>query len=412
MTLMTGPSISISPRARLRTPRVPEDHHTPRVPWRVVSLSTQVLGDRRDGEEVAADSKTDPISFCDNPTRPANSMLSSSSAECGKKKKSSSSNLPAMPATDDKACSSCSRLESKRTLQGPGSLNVDELPRDLATAARTTRMEVIMGGDWQERHGSAKNKSSLQLTKPHIEVSFPDATRSSSAAAARLFVDAARGDRREWGAWPHFHAPNRVPVQPHGAATGRQDSLDATKMAEAPDTPIICEIRVPRAPPRPVGAPRPIWAVLRNRTLNATRREPSIFRGRSQNELENGVDAQQEEMTQRRQVSWCIFNRRIFGVREVPRRGVVAFPEWVMFSGGVPPSGLSEHSRWEVRIGRNRGHVPRGNNNVEPAGNRRGVQKQEHEELYTGQKLSWRRGLSHRVGRRVVKPAGTSLVPS
>lgn len=315
-------------------------------------MSPTVLGKRRDGKEVAADSNVDPTSVCHNATTTATNMVRSSPG-CVKKKSSSSNFLPAVQVIDDQACSSCSRLESKRTVQGQGSLIVDEIARDLATAARTTRKDV-MAGDLQERQGSAK-KSSLQVvTKPHIEVSFTTATHSSSAAAACLVMDVARGDRREWNAGPHFHAPSRVPVRPPGAARGRQDSLEATKMADAPDTP-ICEIRAPRAPPRPVGVPCPVWAVLRNRTLNATRREPSIFRGRSQNELENGVNAQ--EIAQARQLSWHIFNRRIFGVREVPRRGVVAFPEWVMFSAGVPPSGLSEHSRWQVRLGRNRGNV-------------------------------------------------------
>lgn len=351
---MVNPSISIWSRARPRTSPVPEDS-TPRVPWRVVSLPPRVLGSHRDGKEATTDSEIDTVSSCcDSPTRATNIIGRSGACDI---LNSSSSDFPAIISSvvDDELCSSSDGSSTpKMNLPGSGSSILHEIPRDLATAART-RTEVKMGKHSREWQTSANR--SIQVTQPYIEVSCTSSAMNlSCTAAAPLVVDVACGERREWSPRPHLRATRKMPIQSPGAATGRQGSLEAKENSNnQPCTPTL-EVRTPKAPPRPT-RPRPIWAVLRNRTLNTTRREPSIFRGNIENEVKNGVDAQAVAQT-RQQLSWHIFNRRIFGVREVPRRGVVAFPEWVMFSAGVPPSGLSEQSRWALRLGRDRGNVP------------------------------------------------------
>lgn len=142
--------------------------------------------------------------------------------------------------------------------------------------------------------------------------------------------------------WRHHEALEHQPIESWATHLPVDDLLEprgaASRWSTAP----------PRRPtPQSAHTPRPIWSVLRNRTLKITQEDPSIFRRDShprRAELVSGT---------KKLSRWHIMNRRVFGVREVPRRATTAVthPDWLVFSGGVPPRKINERSRWNLRLG-------------------------------------------------------------
>lgn len=355
MPEMSAPSISAVSSSRagrrpcLKTFALPEDP-TPRIPWRVLSLPVSVVA-RENGQEATPykNSKIEFVSSDDNSgmtiTTTTRLVNGENTAVCWMR---SSNGAPAAVLVGGRSFvngETCSRSSkpSKRTLTGLGLIVDDESScGDSASAART-RTEMLGAASW-ERETSARKI--LQVAMPSIAASDTGAAHSPCLAAAPPAVDVARCDRREeWRATP--------PIKAHGVANCRLHLQGGVKTANASNA-LASEVRgarktprVPKAPPRPLCA----FEVLRQRTLKATLRDPSIFRRNFQRNLESEAGEVPETM---QPTGWHILNRRIFGVGEAARRGIVAFPEWMMFSAGVPPSGLDEKSRWALRLGRNR----------------------------------------------------------
>lgn len=253
---------------------------------------------------------------------------------------------------------------------------------DSALAARE-QTEVLRAA-LREKEASVSGRQGLPRVLLQQEVTSPRTKDSNTSSSPLLFlapappppVDVVPCDRRGWKATPRLtrryatgtlgQSPvptidKRLPRQEVETKLNDRCAAAAAAARTHPPANAFCEARhasrVPTRPRRTTYTPRPIWAVLRNRTLKATRQDPSIFRGKTHSELGNGTNVVVPETKQL--TRWHILNRRVFGVREVPRSGTtIAFPEWVMFSGGVPPSGIDEHSRWALRLGRNRKEIP------------------------------------------------------
>lgn len=205
---------------------------------------------------------------------------------------------------------------------------------------------------------------------PHIKIcggeeGYITVSTVPKLLATRRQPDGAPRDRRDWIATPQLISPRRkaeLPIRPRDA---RKHSLveDYNKVFH-------CQARrcgaarclgndgaleprvasqVPAPPQNQSHTPRPIWAILRNRTLRVARQDPCIFSRGTQCESQETFNM---ASTARQLKSWHIVNRRIFGFREMPCRGSTVDPEWMVFGGGVPPQGLDEQNRWMLRLGR------------------------------------------------------------
>lgn len=327
---------------------------TPRIPWRVLSLPTSsptpvLVGDGQQATAVKEDpccKKTELVPSDDNnSSTPTTKRINGENTTVCCVRSSTGNGAPAaaVPVGDrsfaDGLTSSRSSRPSKGVLIGLG-LALDDHPSCDSASATRTKSERFGVASWERE---ASKRGMLQVTMPRISGSNTDASHAPCLPAAPLaVVNGVCCNRREWSATPPIKAHrvakhSRLHPQ-EGIETSKEPSRSASEVREAGEAP-----RVPKTSPRPMCA----WGVLRRRTLKATQREPSIFRRNIQGNREAG--AVQES---RQPARWYILNRRIFGVREVARRGVIAFPEWMMFSGGVPPSGLDDQSRWALRLGR------------------------------------------------------------
>lgn len=205
---------------------------------------------------------------------------------------------------------------------------------------------------------------------PHIKICGGEEGYSTVSTvpkflATRTQPDGAPRDRRDWIATPHLISPRRtaeLPIRPRDA---RKHSAveDYNKVFEcqarrcgaarclgndgALESRVVSQ--VPAPPQNQTHTPRPIWAILRNRTLRVARQDPCIFSRGSQCRFQKTINM---ASTARQLKSWHIINRRIFGFREMPRRGSMVQPEWMVFGGGLPPQGLDEQNRWMLRLGR------------------------------------------------------------
>lgn len=318
---------------------------TPCIPWRVLSLPNPALA--RGGEEAVAAEEDSPLSkneFDNGSTTRANGE---NTAVCWVHSSSSNRGAPTAMGKYSKVDGetfSGSSKPPKGALPALSLILDDELSRDSSTAARR-RTQVVRAASCER---AASVRTELQIEMPNIRVSDSRATESPCLATAP--PEAQYCDRREWSAAPPIKTYRVANCRLHPQEEAKPDNApkaSANEVREARKA-----LRVPKAPPRP----RYIWEVLRRRTLQATQREPSVFRRNIQSKLEGEADAV-PETTQA--APWLVLNRRIFGVREVASRGVIAFPEWMMFSAGVPPSGFDETSRWALRLGRNRESAPR-----------------------------------------------------
>ena len=300
------PAVSSSPASRRPCLKLisPEDPF-PRIPWRVISLPTPALA--QGGQEAAAaeEDQTFPQNEFDkgNTTTATGEHSSAGSLEPSK------------------------GISMGRTGLG---LSLDD---DSSHDATTTARRRMVAASWERE---ASLRKILQVEMPRIRVSDTDAPGSPPPVVGV----APPCDRREWSATP--------PIKAHRIAYRRLHPHEEVKPDKASNASVsqvreagIAVARVPKAPPRPLCA----WEVLRQRTLKVTQREPSIFRRNIQSS-QGGV---QPESTQ--PARWLILNRRIFGVREVVASRGIAFPEWLMFSQGIPPSGMDEKSRWALRLG-------------------------------------------------------------
>lgn len=111
----------------------------------------------------------------------------------------------------------------------------------------------------------------------------------------------------------------------------------------------------PIAPTR-AGKPRPIWSLLRSRTLRVTQQDPSVFRRDTELGPHRRCGATQAAgLVSPEMNHWHVINRRIFGAHEVLKQRIrSSVPEWMLFAGGLPPPGLSDVDRWTLRLGHSR----------------------------------------------------------
>lgn len=206
---------------------------------------------------------------------------------------------------------------------------------------------------------------------PHIDVCGGEEGYITVGTVAVLLAtrppqDGAPRDRKDWIATPHLVSPRLTtkqrPIRPRDTRRHLDDHDNKVLKGQFRFGANRCsgnnndgalEFRVasqiPAPPPRRSHTPRPICAILRNRTLKVARQDPCIFRRELQCESQRTVHV---ASTTRQLKSWHIVNRRIFGFREVPRRGSIVRPEWMVFGGGIPPQGLHEKKRWMLRLGR------------------------------------------------------------
>ena len=79
--------------------------------------------------------------------------------------------------------------------------------------------------------------------------------------------------------------------------------------------------------------PRPLWAMLQNRTFKVIQEDPSIF---SPGVLHAPARSRANIVsTSKQKGCWDVINRRIFGIREISRHNAGFPPERVIFGGGI-----------------------------------------------------------------------------
>ncbi|CAM9565958.1 unnamed protein product, partial [Ectocarpus fasciculatus] len=299
----------------VKTPLARVQESTPRIPWRVSLLARSTIN--RDGNISNSSppqraAEEDYPSFCSVFPSP-HDQSSTSGLLAG---------VPstALSSTDEVSPSVSSRMKRSTTTTTTPSTSLailvhgvveDSSSCDSATAART-RTEVVESA-LREREALVRHPGPPEVhhqIKPGM-------------------VQTAEGDTpRNTRGWCPAQKTTRIirgmslPVR-EGASRSRgrlreAARTQATAMSPSEANQELVDVRaaswVPKEPPRQLHRPRPIWAVLRNRTLKVAQQDPCIFRGTNKNELEGGADG----VSRTRQMPpWQILNRRIFGFREV-----------------------------------------------------------------------------------------------
>lgn len=344
-TGMVAPSTSrwSGYRPCVKTPLALVQESTPRIPWRVSLLARDdtTIGSSSPPQKAA---EKDCPSFCSVfpslqdqfSTSVASTSLISTDEVC-----------PSVNSRMKRSTTTTTTPSTSLAILAHGVVVEDSSSCDSVTAART-RTEVVETA-LREREALVRHPGSPEVH--HIK---SDMVRTTEEDTPR--------ERRGWcPARKTTHIIRRMPVPVReGASSGSRGRFReaartqaTTAMSPSEANQEVLDVRaaswVPKEPPRSqLHRPRPIWAVLRNRTLKVAQQDPCIFRGTSKHELEDGAD----EVPHTRQMPpWHVLNRRIFGFREVPPRGMIMFPEWMMFAAGVPPSGIDEINRWALSLG-------------------------------------------------------------
>lgn len=384
-------SVSIFPSSSCRLGHHVAEEAPPNVPWRVSSLPVTALvggGDitsavtapAGDGGGGATSLSSNNVASavvavgCGSWTHSSNSaqLLAASSAVCHDDSICGGGGFDASCSSSDDGSTVSAKPSKGTSVTAPshvsnilvaGRISEESSSCDSTLAARA-QTEVV-GAALREQEALVGSHQGLprvlqeEATSPPVKASHTPTLPSFLAPAPPPTTDVAPCDRRGWRATPWLtkkHATGapgqfRAPVKDENGPRRKDEiKLNGCSDAAAPCPPAdhVCErrhaSRVPAPPRQTTYTPRPIWAVLRTRTLKVARQDPSIFRDKTGSDVGHRTNGNLPETSCFNR--WHILSRKVFGVREVQCPGTATtVPDWMVFSGGAPPSGTDEHTR-------------------------------------------------------------------